>query len=126
MTRYNLVIDGVPSGKFKTAESQPASPAGKPGRVWMEFVDNRNPPHDALTHKLGPEVRSVVAGKSVWMRELVALTVEEIDAAKDQDAQAGINGRAMKAFVKALDKGTIMPGANVGLAAIRAAIKAEM
>jgi hypothetical protein len=53
-------------------------------------------------------------------------TAQEIDDEKDEAVNGALSQRGLKAFIKCVDDGSIVPGANVGNAALKAAIKAKM
>jgi len=53
-------------------------------------------------------------------------TAQELDDEKDAEAASALNNRALKAYIMAVNDGSIVPGGNMTGAQLKAAMKAKL
>ena len=72
---YNLIHNNIPTDKLRDFDTPPD--LSHKNMAWLTFVDNRNPPYNPDTEKLGPIEKIVEVGRVVWSRSIIPLSPAE-------------------------------------------------
>jgi len=106
-------LDLLPAGKLKALG-------------WLPQVVVGYEPFDPAAQKRTGPVNTVNADDVTSTYVVTNKTAQEIDAEKDELAQIILNEPGLKAYALCINDGTIVPGANMTAAQLKAAVKAKL
>jgi len=93
---------------------------------WLPQVVVGFEPFDPETQKRTGPINVINADDVTSTYTVTNKTAQEIDAEKDELAQIILNEPGLKAYALCINDGTIVPGANMTAAQLKAAVKAKL
>lgn len=95
MSKFCLVVDGVPTEEIKEFDSAPVL-EGKPNWVWRPYREDSTPPHTPATQRLGPPVKKLVVGEVVQSYSVIDKTPKEVADEQEASDIAALKGAGDK------------------------------